>query len=130
MDDTTWTAGDVLEALEKRNHSRGLFALPITQQRDPLALLAHQLHQINAGMTTPPRVARQRAHHRARMERAQERQAEQAWREKITAERSNPETQQRLADMHARRRAIFAQRRAKSFANRDRRPYLPPIHDA
>ena len=43
LDDTGWTAQDVLDLLDRRNAEHGLYSVPSSSQRDPLALLAHQL---------------------------------------------------------------------------------------
>ncbi|NYJ76572.1 hypothetical protein [Allobranchiibius huperziae] len=48
-----WTAGTLLAALDAGNADAGRYAIAPGAQRDPLALLAHQLRQI-ADQQPPP----------------------------------------------------------------------------
>lgn len=60
--DETWTAHDVLEVLDRRNHDQGLYALPPRAQQDPIALLVHQLRQaLTTTAETPPQRRRREA---------------------------------------------------------------------
>ncbi len=62
-----WTAQDVLSALDARSRSRDQLPLAPTSQRNPRALLLHQLREAIDGRT-PPAVAREQARTAARAE--------------------------------------------------------------
>lgn len=68
-----WTAQDLMTALNERNEAHGVLSLPVASQRNPRALLIHQLRQALDGRT-PPAVARAQAHEAARAEARQTRQ--------------------------------------------------------
>ena len=68
-----WTAQDLMTALTERNEAHGVLSLPAASQRNPRALLIHQLRQALDGRT-PPAVARAQAREAARAEARQTRQ--------------------------------------------------------
>ena len=45
LDDTGWSAHDVIDMLDRRNVQLGLYSLTGGSQRDPLALFAHLIQQ-------------------------------------------------------------------------------------
>lgn len=52
-----WTAATLLATIDQGNTERGLYALRAHQQRNPLALFAHQLRRALAEHPTPPATA-------------------------------------------------------------------------
>ena len=56
-----WRAGELLDAVDERNAATGLFSLPSTSQRNPIALFVHQAKDATSGKTPPHELARQRA---------------------------------------------------------------------
>lgn len=112
IDDTGWSADDLLAAIDARNVAAGLYSVPGSSQRDPLALFAHQVRAVLADVDEPPRARRareaaERAAARAQA-RAEREAAEAAWR----AQQDDPEAQARIAQAKATIRAQLAAARA------------------
>lgn len=109
-----WTAGDLVNLLDRRNADRGLYSLAPTTQRDPLALLAHQLRDALAQVTEAPGARRARE----AAERAQAAQQARADREalaaQLAAEREDPQVQARVAAAKAQIRATLAAARNRA----------------
>lgn len=89
IDPRHWTAHDLIEALDQRNRNHGLYALPASSIRCPLAYLAAQLREILAETTEAPGLRRAREadeRHAAQERRRREREAEAAERARLAAD--------------------------------------------
>lgn len=117
LDDTGWTAQDVLDLLDHRNTAQGLYSVPSSSQRDPLALLAHQLRAALVDVDEPPRRRRERLQAALRAEQARDRAARAERQALVDAERADPEAQARIA---AAKQQILDQLRTKTTR------HLPP----
>lgn len=81
-----WTAHELLSAVDERNRDRGLLSLPAASQVNPRGLLLHQLREAITGRTAPAAArakaretaAAETAETRARLDRAEAIQAENA----------------------------------------------------
>jgi len=114
LDDTRWSASDVIDMLDRRNVQLGLYSLTGGSQRDPLALFAHQVRAALVDVNEPPRLRRGReAAERAAARAAAraEREAEDARRE---AERNDPAVQARIAAIKAQMREQLAAARSQA----------------
>ena len=114
LDDTGWSASDVIDMLDRRNVQLGLYSLTGGSQRDPLALFAHQVRAALVDVDEPPRLRRGReAAERAAARAAAraEREAEDARRE---AERNDPAVQARIAAIKAQMREQLAAARSQA----------------
>ena len=114
LDDTGWSASDVIDMLDRRNVQLGLYSLTGGSQRDPLALFAHQVRAALVDVNEPPRLRRGReAAERAAARAAAraEREAEDARRE---AERNDPAVQARIAAIKAQMREQLAAARSQA----------------
>lgn len=108
LDDTGWSAHDVIDMLDRRNVELGLYSLTGTAQRDPLALFAHQVRAALVDVDEPPRLRRGREAAARAAERARwraERDAEDA---RLAAERDDPVIQARIAETKRRMREQLA----------------------
>ncbi len=97
LDDTGWSAHDVIEMLDHRNLTLGLYSLPATTQRDPLALFAHQVRAALDDVEEPPRLRRGREAAARAAERARWRAERETEHARLAAERDDPEIQARIA---------------------------------
>lgn len=85
-----WSVQDILDALEKRNHTLGRNALPAHLQRNPVALFIHQMRHILATTAEAPRHARTRETAALRQAQEADRQRIREHRTRIEAERADP----------------------------------------
>ena len=97
LDDTGWTAQDVLDLLDRRNAEHGLYSVPSSSQREPLALLAHQLRAALVDVDEPPRQRRDRLHAALRAEQDRDRATRAEHLAAVAAERADPQAQARVA---------------------------------
>lgn len=114
LDDTGWSAHDVLDMLDRRNVQLGLYSLTSSSQRDPLALFAHQVRAALVDVDEPPRLRRSReaaARAAARAATHAEREAEDA---RLEAQRNDPAVQARIAETKRRMREQLAAARHQS----------------
>lgn len=114
VDETGWTARDVIELLDRRNVALGLYSLPSGSQRAPLRLFAHQLRHALADVAEPPRLLREREAAAAAAERERQRAARAEQAAQLAAERNDPATQARVAHSIARIREELARSRAEA----------------
>lgn len=97
--DGDWTPRDLLNLLDARNLSHGLYPIPGSHQRDPLALLAHQLRlalQERPTESTPGYLRRERER-RAAMAARERQLREQLHERQVVAERADLDVQRRHA---------------------------------
>lgn len=98
---TQWRCNELIDVVDARNRDLGLFSLPLTSQRNPIALFLHQATLATAGKQ-PPHVDAAREAQRRDAQRAQERAAALRARERA-ADPAHNETYQRLrAELRAR----------------------------
>lgn len=81
-----WTVQDVLDVLDRRNQTTGLFSLAPSAQRRPLALLVAQLREALREVTETPGARRRREAAAAAAARAEAAAARRAW--AVTASRA------------------------------------------
>lgn len=98
LDDTGWTAHDVIDMLDRRNVALGLYSPASGSQRDPLALFAHQVRAARADVQEPPRLRRGREAAARATEHARQRAEQAAHAARIKAELADPLVQARIAD--------------------------------
>lgn len=107
VDPNEWTAFDLYEALNRRNAASGKSSITPDQQRDPLALLAHQLKDVlNSVQETPQQ--RRRREEQDRVESAARRRAEAQHRAEVEAQRRDPDVQRSIAQSIAIARSAAA----------------------
>lgn len=114
IDDTGWSAHDLVERIDARNVAAGLYSVPSGSQRDPLALFAHQVRAVLVDVDEAPRARRareaaERAAARAQA-RAEREAADAAW----AAHQADPEAQARVAQAKATIRETLARVRAEA----------------
>lgn len=110
LDDAGWTVGDVLQLLEQRNVSGGLYSVPPGSQRKPLALFAFEMRHALEGVQEPPKLVRDRTREQLEAERAEQQRVQAARDAQLASERANPVLRARRAaamqELRARLRAI------------------------
>jgi len=114
IDDTGWTAQDLIDMLDHRNVDLGLYSIPGSSQRAPLALFAHQVRSAVPADVEPPRARRRREAEAAAAERARQQAERAALEAQLAAERDDPEVQARIAATKARMREHLAEARMRS----------------
>lgn len=107
LDEDGWTATDVLDLLDRRNVGAGLYALPPSSQRDPLALFAYQARAALAEVDEPPKARRERQRAALRAEQARWRAEQDAAEARWRAEQDDPDAQARIAAAKASIRATL-----------------------
>lgn len=114
LDDTGWSAHDVIDMLDRRNVQLGLYSLTSGSQRDPLALFAHQVRAALVDVDEPPRLRRGREAAARAAERAKARAEREAEDARLAAERDDPVIQARIAETKRRMREQLAAARHQS----------------
>lgn len=118
LDDTGWSAHDVIDMLDRRNVQLGLYSLTSGSQRDPLALFAHQVRAALVDVDEPPRLRRGREAAARAAERAKVRAEHETEAARLAAERDDPVIQARIAET---KRRIREQLEAARHQSRYRR---------
>lgn len=137
LDDTGWSAQDVIDMLDRRNSRLGLYSLASSSQRDPLALFAHQVRAALLDVEEPPRLRREREAAARAAAQARARAARDREKAALAAERDDPAIQARIAHTKhqmreqlaaARTQARYRRRRAAQHQDQDPRdkPHLTP----
>lgn len=114
LDDTGWSAHDVIDMLDRRNVQLGLYSLTSSSQRDPLALFAHQVRAALVDVDEPPRLRRSREAAARAAERAKARAEREAEDARLAAERDDPVIQARIAAIKAQMREQLAGARTQA----------------
>lgn len=114
VDDRGWTAQDIIDLLDRRNVTLGLYSVASSSQRAPLRLFAHQLRHALGDVTEPPRQAREREREVVAAQRERECAARAELVAQLEAERRDPEAQARIAATKASIRADLARHRAEA----------------
>lgn len=111
LDTSGWTAGDLIDLLDRRNATNGLFSIHASKQRRPLALLAHQLRDALSNVGEPPQQRRLRE----AAERAAARERQRAQEEARKAHLARPEVQAAISQSRAELRAILAEQKRRNL---------------
>lgn len=114
LDDTGWSAHDVIDMLDRRNITLGLYEPYPGSQRDPLALFAHQVRAALPDVDEPPRLRRGREAAARAAERARARAEREAEDARLAAERNDPVIQARIAETIRRMREQLAAARQQA----------------